>query len=149
MRHSGLVMLAAVCAGGCGGDTGPGATATVTAVIDGTAWTATQAVQVSVAGTSLIVGGTSSAQIQLLITIPNITTTGTYALGVGLAGTGVVNVGTQSWTTNVVGGEGSVIVTAFDATRVAGTFAFDAAPHLGTGSTGIKSVTSGTFDLTY
>jgi hypothetical protein len=59
-----------------------------------------------------------------------------------MAGNGV------AWTTNTTGGAGTVVVTTLTASRVAGTFTFDAPPSPGQGTT-TAHVTSGTFDVTY
>jgi hypothetical protein len=72
---------------------------------------------------------------------------GTYSVP-GSLGTGFVwTEGTQAQTWD--GTSGSVTITTFTATRAAGTFSFTAAARAGSGATGTRVITNGSFDVTF
>lgn len=129
-------------------NTGPNENSSVAASIDGTAWTAAT-VQSTYAGNVLAVGGLDAGQTQVLITIPSVTTTGTFDIGAGQPGVAVVTANGQTWSSTLVGGTGSVTVTTLTATHAAGTFTFVATALTTSGATGNKTVTTGSFDVTF
>jgi hypothetical protein len=57
----------------------------------------------------------------------------------------------QTWTANaaVVGSSGTVTLTSFSSTGASGTFSFVAVALAGTGSTGTKTITNGSFSVTF
>lgn len=55
----------------------------------------------------------------------------------------------QSWAASTSGGSGTLTITSINATGATGTFAFTMVPVPGTGATGTKSVTNGTFSVTF
>lgn len=135
-------------AAGCSGDSnGPSVTGSVTANINTTPFTASTAVQATYAANVLAVGGTGNGT-QILITIPNVTTTGQFNIGLGQAGVAVVTVGTDSWTTSLTGGTGSVTLTTLTSSHAVGDFFFTAQAG-SAGATGTKDVASGHFDVTF
>jgi hypothetical protein len=159
----GLVLMAA---GGCGGDgdgdgdNGPdgGSSGPFTAVVDGTAWAAdelTIAAQpaAGVPGTFVIVGSqvVSPTDVRsITLSLYNVRGTGTYALGVlpnVIGGIGTYGQGGGSsataWVTPLNGYAGTLTLTALTASRIAGTFAFDASDN----ASSVRHVTQGAFDV--
>jgi len=57
--------------------------------------------------------------------------------------------GTQTWQTTVAGGSGTLVITTFSATSASGTFSFVAPAIASTGATASKTVTNGTFNVTF
>ena len=123
---------------------------TVTASIDGVAFSGTVSVQSSYSGGVLTIGAVGANQRQINIVIPNATTTGNYDLGAGRPGVVTVTFGIQSaWTTGLTGGTGTVALTAISASGARGTFSLTAVPAAGTGTVGNKVVTNGAFDVKF
>jgi hypothetical protein len=149
-----LVAFAGAC-GGSGDSTGPTQTDNLVtngsfkATIGGTAWSA--------------VGRAAAAQSGGLLTIA--AASGTYAISFGIgpytgpgtyslvyapsanpptASQAIVVQGNQSWGTSLQGGTGTVTITTFTATRIAGAFSFDAPA---TSGGGMLHVTNGSFDF--
>lgn len=160
MRLHRIVPLAlAFLANACGSDKAPtdpttgGAAVTngtFTATINGTNWSAIGQVAVTRANNIVSIAGAS--------------TTYVISFGIGTAGvagvyplsyqnpTGSIaiasNVSGGGWATSKAGGAGTITLTALTATRVAGTFVFDA-PAVSGNATGTLHVTNGKFDVTY
>ncbi len=134
----------------CGSSsTGPAAngSAPMTAKIDGTAWSAPSASGsygngiLAFAGANLQLG---TIGVGVIASGP-----GTYAIGVGGPGNASVSIGGQAWSAAITGGSGSVTITSLTSTGAQGTFQFTAVPATGTGASGNKVVTEGTFDVTF
>jgi len=146
----------------CGGSDSTGPTQTTNLVtngsfranINGTAWSAAGRVSVIASGGLLTIAGVS----------------GTYALSFGIgpfsgpgtfsfvyaplanpptASQAIVILGSQAWGTSIQGGTGSMVISTYTASRVAGTFSFDAPSSASGGAGGTLHVTSGSFDVTY
>ncbi|MBL0939602.1 MAG: hypothetical protein IBJ03_11945 [Gemmatimonadaceae bacterium] len=151
MKRLALVALVLVMA--CGSDkdspTGPNGSGSVTAMIDGAAFSADLAVQATRSGNLLSFGAVTSTSRQINFALPNVTGTGTVQLGGGAPATVTYTEGTRGWVTSLVGGSGSVNITTLTANRAAGTFSFTAIPSASTGATGNKVVTNGTFDVKF
>jgi len=130
-------------------DTGPGEGGSLTASIDGEAFTASLSVQATYGNDLLVIGGVNGSQQQIMLSLPGITSTGTVNLGAGNLGVAQVILGTQAWTTSLVGGTGSVTVTSLDANGAKGTFTFTGIAAPNTGATGTKAVTNGSFDVKF
>ncbi|MGZ6134964.1 MAG: hypothetical protein ACXWK9_10920 [Myxococcaceae bacterium] len=127
----------------------------MSASVNGQAFTATQSATAAanssaaisvytVSGTRL--NGTTAENITL--SLYNIAATGTYPLGVNSTNFGGIATylnGSSSWTTPLSGTAGTVIITSLTASRIAGTFSFNAADVLNPAST--RSVTNGAFDV--
>ena len=123
---------------------------TVTASIDGVAFSGTVAIQATYNSSVLSIGAVGANQRQINIVIPSATATGNYDLGAGRPGVVTVTFGVQSsWTTTLAGGTGTVAVAAISASGARGTFSFTAVPAAGTGSVGNKVVTNGAFDVKF
>jgi hypothetical protein len=155
------LLATAACGGGDGG-TGPGGGgAGMSARIDGASWAANQ-VQVTpgsaqVPGSVIITGvrvsGTSTSS--LILGLGFIAGPGTYPLGVNqVSSAGGVGqlletspASVQSRTTPLNGNGGTVVITTLTSTHLTGTFAFTAAPILGSQFTGNKQITNGQLDI--
>lgn len=151
-----LVACAAAC-GGSGDSTGPKQTGNLvtngsfSATIGGTAWSAVGRAVASQNGGLLTIAGVSGTY-AISFGIGPFTGPGTYSLVYAplanppTASQAIVVQGNQSWGTSVQGGTGSVVITTYTATRIAGTFFFDAPTASGAGGT--LHVTNGSFDFT-
>jgi hypothetical protein len=144
--------------GGSGGGTStncsvPGnpASGSFSATIDGVAFRATCfGISTAAAGVISFGGGIPGTA----------TTTQTFAIATTL-GVGTTNIGATSptnalfsigpalWTASVLGGSGSVTITSNTVNSVAGTFSLVLIPQAGTSATGNKTVTNGSFNLTF
>lgn len=185
-----IALLATACGGGDdapgsanGTPTGPNAscaltppTGTMTAQLNGAAFTANFSTQATIQNTTALgpnivqisgvgcVDGTATRVQQVLITIGRLTpiTPGTYALdaaaqsqppGSGYSGIGTYASAPNLWYTNLNSaagaGSGTVTFTAITATRLAGTFSLvlAPAPGNGTGFTNRVTVSNGAFDI--
>lgn len=148
---AGSVVMALVVAG-CGGDSGgpSGSDGTMSASIDGQAWNASLAVSATHSSNVLGIGGTDGNSRQINITIPNVTSTGTINLGLGSQAIAVVVTSpTEAWTSSMVGGSGSVVITELTASGAKGTFSFTGIRAQTGGGTTQKTVTNGQFDVTF
>ena len=129
--------------------------------INGTAWTATCITTASFSGGVISLGATDGAQsIGLSITFKGL---GDYTMtpldplnppNQLMLASGLVNLlptSAASWTANsgTPGSSGTLTLTGFTTTAVAGTFSFIAVATAGTGATGTKVVTSGGFNITF
>jgi len=158
----GMVLLLAGGCGGGDGDNGPGpgggSSGPFTAVVDGNAWAADETTigaqtVPAVPGGFVLVGSqvqSSNDVRSISLSLYNVRGTGTYALGVlpnvigglGTYGQGGGNVA-NGWVTPLNGHAGSVTLTALTATRIAGTFQFDASDNAGS----TRHITEGAFDV--
>ena len=157
----GVVLLGiGACGGGGDGDNGPdgGASGPFPAVVDGSAWAADEATigaqpVAAVPGSFVIVGSqviSSNDVRSISLSLYNVRGPGTYALGVlpnVIGGIGTYGQGggssANAWITALNGHAGSVTLTALTATRIAGTFHFDATD----GASSVRQVTQGAFDV--
>lgn len=162
MRRFAIVqsLILAAFAGACGGSgdsTGPTQTGNLVtngsfkATIGGTAWSAVGRAVASQSGGLLTIAGASGTYV-ISFGIGPFTGPGTYSLVYApsanppTASQAIVVQGNQSWGTSVQGGTGSVVITTYTATRIAGAFSFDAPTASGAGGT--LHVTNGSFDFT-
>lgn len=156
---AGLLGLAATGACGGGGDSnGPGSGSGFTATIDGQAWEATE---ISIAanpipglpGALLITGNEGGTDGRgVVITLSNISGTGTYPLGVGsdvYGGTGQVGQSNNGWITDTKGTAGTITLTTLTASHITGSFSFVAEPGHSNTVGGNRVVTNGHFDLPF
>lgn len=144
---------------GCGGGsdtTDPGGNPGITnftAKIDGVAWaptTAVTAINVSPGLYSISaprVGGANAYT--MVFQLNNIRGTGTYPLGTIVSvfgGSATLSLPPSGgWSTPLNGTAGELVITTLTATRMVGTFRFDAEPQAG--STGTRNVTEGVMDI--
>ena len=136
----------------CGSSTSTGPTNTKTnpprsmsARVDGTAWTATSVGAGVTNGIAILVGTNVSESVSISF-VPTVGTQTMTPTGIVI---GQVTIGGQTWqATGASGSSGSVTVTTATATHVVGTFSFTA-PPLGGGSAAARQVTAGVFDVTF
>jgi hypothetical protein len=157
MRLTTSVAMLATCVllAGCGGGgnedlTGPSSNGSMSATINGTAWSATTVTQASRAGNVLAIGGNNPSW-QVLLTIPNVTAPGTYTVAASGGTMQLVqaNAGGAAWTASILGGQGTVTVTTLSAERAVGTFSFTGNATAGTPAGGTRNVTAGQFDVRF
>ena len=120
------------------------------ATINGTAWSAAGRAAVSKSGTIVAIAAVSPTY-TISFALSPLTAPATFNLAYlnSSASLAIVSQASgQGWTTFAQGGTGTVVVTTYTASRIAGTFSFDAAATSG-GATGIMHVTNGAFDITY
>jgi len=147
MKLRALVLVSALVLGACSDsttNTPMGGQGTLTAVVNGTTFTALSAAAVYSGGTLAVAGGNAAATSVGFAVIPTEAGTGTYT--VGPFANGAYSEGTLGWTT-AVGGSGTFTITTLTQDRVVGTFEFVATPNTVTGATGTITVTSGAFDV--
>ena len=151
-----VVTLAGCGGGGSSGIAGPGgASGPMSARVDAVQWNADElggglAAGHPVLGMYTIPGRrTSGGSPEFLdLTLYNVAGPGTYPLGVNsttFGGGAIFGNANAAWNTPLSGMAGTATVTTLTDTRIAGTFAFQAAPLSGT-ATGTRVVTEGTFD---
>jgi hypothetical protein len=125
---------------------------TFRATINGTAWSAANRVVVNKGSNNTVAIAAVSPTYFFNFVLTPLTAPGTFSLTFANTTSGSqVTGGTtsgQGWSTVAQGSTGSVVITTYTATRIAGTFSFDAAAIAG-GATGLLRVTNGSFDITY
>lgn len=158
MRRSSVAALAAAlfvalaCGGGSKNPAGPdnsnnGSTGgSMSASIDGTAWSSIAVYTGKASGIAVI----SGSDIARTVTISFATTgIGTQTIGPGSVAGGQVAVGLQAWQAKEGGlGSGSVTLNTVTSTHAVGTFAFTAVATQGV-TPAQRQVTNGTFDVRY
>jgi len=152
MRYTARIVLmgSLLAAAACGGDstTGPGTTGAMSATIDGAHWTSSLGASATHSNGAFAVGG-SNNDFTMAIGFAD-TGVGTYDIGQLSPTNAILNQqGGAAWVANVTGGSGSVTVTSVSATRITGTFNFTAIPLPNSGATGNRTITNGTFDITF
>jgi hypothetical protein len=120
--------------------------------VDGTQHTATS-VTAGLSNGILSVGGTDTARSTTLgfALTPTPTGTGTYTMGPLNPANAQLLVGSPAagWQAGVGIGSGTITVTTLTATGAAGTFSFTLNAVPGSGATGTRSVTEGSFNVTF
>jgi hypothetical protein len=151
-----FVLLALACGGDSNG-TGPGPTppppppppptpadSPMTATLNGQAFTAEFATLGRSAGWVYINGaGLPSNAVGFAFADQG---TGTYTIAPGSLVSAGVTVGSTAWVAGQALGSGTIVVTTFTASRIAGTFTINLVPSLGGPA---MAVTDGVFDFTY
>ncbi len=132
--------------GGGGGTSGPAA-GTMTATIDGVAWSGTITVASIATGNNLVVSATdrpgSPGMLTLVLNVP--AQVGTQTVGATSLVTGaLVQSTTVSWLAAGPTGAGSVTVSTLTSTTATGTFSFTLVANLGAGQN--RAVTNGAFN---
>ena len=159
MNSLAVLGFAAACGGGSD-STGPTQTTNLvtngsfSANVNGTAWSAVGRVAVSRSGTLLTIASVSGTYV-ITFGIGPFSGPATFSLVYAplanppSASQAIVLLGSQAWGTSVQGGTGTVTITTYTASRVAGTFGFDAPSAASSGAGGTLRVTNGSFDVTY
>jgi hypothetical protein len=138
----------------------PGGNPSMSATIDGVAWTAATITSNVANGRLSIIGSTPTVYSLIISLLPPgpgtfpITSAGpsfaTLTSSMNLQpGRPVPQWQTQSGGPGIGGGSGSVTVSTFTATGASGTFFFTLGPYLLTGATGNKEVTAGVFNVRF
>jgi hypothetical protein len=144
-----VTALVALCA--CDHDTtGPAKrnNGSMSAVIDGVAWTAVSIATDSAAPSSIIIQGSNATQ-RLVIAIPVDQGPGTQTVGSTTPVFAGLVMGSQSWlASRTQGGSGSITLTTVGPGHIVGTFEFTLAEHDGA-SPAERRVRSGKFDVKY
>jgi hypothetical protein len=120
------------------------------ATVNGVAFSGSASRYATYANQVLSVGGTNGDGRMVTIALANITAVGTYSLSPNNPNAAIANVMEGSplgiWASNITGGSGTLTVTTFSLTRMAGSFSFVAVPANASAS-GTAVVTNGSFDL--
>jgi hypothetical protein len=119
----------------------------MTAIIDGSSWTAVSVTASHLNGLVTIDGSDTSSPVRSIELSMIGSSTGTYAMSTGSANA-LLTIGPQAWSANVVGGSGTITLSALSTTGATGTFSFTAIPS-DAGSSGTRAVTSGVFNVTF
>lgn len=145
------LVLAMTTVTACGDDGGnpPVGAGTMSASIDGAAFTGSLGVTAVRNANTITIAAVGSNSRQITISLTDVTTTGAVAIGSGSQSFAQFGQSTQVWLSNLAGGTGSVNVTTLSATHATGTFTFTGAASTGTGSTGTKTVSAGSFDVSF
>ena len=148
--------LVAACSSSMPTSTGNGtnynlATGTMTASVDGEGWTANFLTHATLtSGTLSITGeffdGSTTTNRVITMAATSIQTTGTYSIGPSSpnGGNALMTLGSSVWSSVASGGSGTLIITALNATHVAGTFVF-----VGVMGGSPSDVTNGVFDIPF
>jgi hypothetical protein len=152
-----LALVAAACSGDDEGDpTGPNGNGNVngdgnvTATVNGVSWRSARAGDRVTRNGQFYGISAVNPPYALVLGIGNVTGPGTFSLNLatGNGSSAIISNATGGWGTAFSGGTGTVTVTVLTASRIAGTFSFDAVPGSGS-ATGTMQVRNGTFDLTF
>lgn len=120
----------------------------MSAIIDGAAWTAVSVSTDSAVPSSIIVHGSNAAQ-TLVIAIPVDQGPGTQTVGSTTPVYAGLVMGSRAWlASRTQGGRGSITLTTVAPGHIAGTFMFTLASHEGA-SPAERQVSSGQFDVSY
>jgi hypothetical protein len=146
-----LAAMALVAACSDNDPSGPGGSNNyISATVNGAAWAGSSVKYATYSSQVLSIGGTNGSGQLVSIALANLTAVGTYSLSPGNPNAGIANVieggGTAIWASNIGGGSGTITVTTFSLTRMAGSFSFSAVPA-NAGATGTMVVANGSFDL--
>jgi hypothetical protein len=146
-------MLAIACSSSS--STGPsGGKANLSATINGASFLGTvqaRATRTVASGDTIItVGGANTGEAIIIGMAFSDSGPRTYLIGgFGEPANALVNKGSATWAANISGGSGSITVDTISATRVTGSFQFNAVPVSGSGATGTQAVTNGKFALSF
>jgi hypothetical protein len=156
MRRSVLfacALVTAACGGGGPTNPGGGGVTNFTAKIDGTAWAPEfSPIAVNAAAGLYSISAfksTGADNYTIVLSLSNITGTGTYPIGVTPQVFGASALISQApssgWSSPLSGDAGEIVITTLTATRMVATFEFLATPLMGTAVN--KTVTEGQFDI--
>ena len=158
-----IALIGLVTVGACGGDggndnpTGPNnenqtvtGDGNVRATINGAAWRSLKSGDRVTRNGNFYGIATVNLPYALVLGVANVTGPGTFNLNLsaGNGSSAIISNSTGGWGTAFNGGSGTITVTTLTATRIVGTFSFDAVPGSGS-ATGTVVVRNGTFDLTF
>lgn len=141
--------------GSGGGGTGGGGTTpnrgTITATIDGVAYSGVVRTATNQSGIFAIAA--INDQTNVGFGIGALAAAGTTSISATSPTNALLTTGTSlpavSWFASTSGGAGTLTISAISATGATGTFQFTLQPSPGTGASGTRSVTSGSFTVTF
>lgn len=120
-------------------------------MIDGAPFNGTATAALNVAGVFSV--GSSNAGSTITLGFGALSGVGTTTVGPISPTNATLTIPTSSsspgWAANTAGGSGTLTVTTYSAAGASGTFSFTLIPIPGTGATGNKVVTAGTFNVTF
>jgi len=115
------------------------------ATIDGKPWVGAVSAAINVSGV-ISVGGSSDG---LVFGFAAPAVQGSTSIGPLSSATATITAGNQAWQALGNSGSGTLNITSITATGASGTFSFTLQPVPGTGSSGNRSVTNGSFNVTF
>jgi hypothetical protein len=120
---------------------------TLSATVDGAPWTSLCVPAASWLAGNLAIGAANDTEVMTLTA--NVAVPGNYTGQIGGAvGSLTRGTGAPTWTSGPAGTM-SLVITRLDLQGASGTFSFSAGPVAGTAATGTRSVTNGSFDVTF
>lgn len=145
MARAGVAAAVAACGGD--GPSGPSTVGSISATIDGQAWSAATMSRAR-SGNGVVISGTGQGlTVNLVVTISE---PGTVVIEPGLNLTNLnVSEGTQAWIASGALGSGSITFNTLTDAGAAGTFAFTGELSAGSSSIATRTVTQGTFQVTF
>jgi hypothetical protein len=127
-----------------------GGKGSISARVDGSAWTSTVTAAQYSNGSLIISGADTSSPTRAFGLGVTAGAPGTYQATLpSPAASASWTVGSATWQASLVGGSGSVTITSLTSTGASGTFSFSLVPIPGTSASGNKTVTDGTFNVTF
>jgi hypothetical protein len=145
VRTLAMVLLFAACSSDSPTENHDNGAGKFAARVDGQTWSAEFVEALYIGNVFSVSGNDGDLNITLSVAAQG---TGTYDLTAGSAA-GVIAEGSDAWYAVGLGGSGTITVTSLDAHGAKGTFAFTGGPVPGGGTTGTRTVTQGTFDVTF
>jgi hypothetical protein len=119
----------------------------MTAVIDGSSWTAVTVTALRSSDLISITGSDASIPSHTITLSLVGSSSGTYSTSTG-SSNATLSISPSQWTANVLGGSGTITLTDLTTTGATGTFAFTAVPA-NAATAGTRAVTSGAFNVTF
>lgn len=146
-----LVALSTLACSSGDDPTGPGQTSgTFTATVDGAPWNG-QIVPTATLNngfTFSVQGVADGIEIGLSVNLTQNTVPGTVDLTAGSTGA-QISEGSEVWYAVGLGGSGSMTIQTLTSDRATGTFAFVAGPVANSASGGVRTITNGSFDISF
>ena len=152
-----LVVLLLLVLTGCDGDDNPtgGGTVnlppgndTITATVDGNAWSAIQVAAINNGGV-VAISGSDASLLAISFAFAG-TTPGTFTIGASsVANANVIDNLSGLWSANGEQGSGTITVTTLTSTAASGTFSYSAPRQTATTGPETRVVTNGVFSVTF
>lgn len=121
----------------------------MSATINGTNWVANTAIDATYTNGVLLVSGADASALALAVSTVA-SGPGTYAVGLTDPTSGILTQGGgATWEALLSTGSGSIVISTLTSTGASGTFSFVMPALSGSSATGTKTVTNGTFNVTF
>jgi hypothetical protein len=145
-----ILIAATACGGGSNGPTAPpggSGPGTMTAQVNGSAWTATVVKRAFVNSGLVTIQGSDGSRIITIVARASAAGAYSLAVGNGIGHNALYTVisPAANWSTALTGGTGTITITAISATNVSGTFIFTATSSVS--GTAPAQITAGQFNL--